>query len=137
MHLRRWNWSCCCCWRSLRCCCVEPSSSSWHESSSQLSGTCRIFELSWGQISGSPVRLLLSGCPSESVEQHSSISVSCIAHHLLGAVSGIPRDLLLQTTESLEKELRKQRCRSSDTTGTVHGEDQKIQSILETPKTPS
>ncbi len=49
---------------------------------------------------------------------------SHFAHHLLGAVSGIPRDLLLQTTESLEKQLRQQKCRSLDTTGTAAGEDQ-------------
>lgn len=49
---------------------------------------------------------------------------SHFAHHLLGAVSGIPRDLLLQTTESLEKQLRQQKCHSLDTTGTAAGEDQ-------------
>uniref|UniRef100_A0AAU7B8M9 ORF2 n=1 Tax=Samektorquevirus hominid17 TaxID=3160823 RepID=A0AAU7B8M9_9VIRU len=43
---------------------------------------------------------------------------SNFAHHLLGAVSGIPKELLLETTNKLEQQLRQQRCHS-----TTHGED--------------
>uniref|UniRef100_A0AAU7B8Q3 ORF2 n=1 Tax=Samektorquevirus hominid17 TaxID=3160823 RepID=A0AAU7B8Q3_9VIRU len=47
------------------------------------------------------------------------------AHHLLGAVSGIPQELLLQTTNTLERNLRLKRCRSTTTEeiSTADGKD--------------
>lgn len=50
---------------------------------------------------------------------------SHFAHHLLGAVSGIPPQLLLETTTKLETDLRLKRCHSSTTEDhtTRDGED--------------
>lgn len=44
-------------------------------------------------------------------------------HHLLGAITGIPRDVLLKATTDLENQHRGLTCHSSDTTHTAAGED--------------
>lgn len=48
---------------------------------------------------------------------------SHFAHHLLGAVSGIPKELLLETTNQLETNLRLKRCHSSITGDTTKDGD--------------